>query len=44
VDENIRIDESLKQTMAQFEAGLGQGFGDMTLAGMVAAMPQGGQA
>lgn len=39
VDVNLMLDESLKETMAQLESGLVQGFGDQTLADMVAAAP-----
>lgn len=39
VDESIRLDESLSGTMAKIEAGLAQGFGDLTLTDMVAGAP-----
>lgn len=44
VDESIRIDEPLRATMAKFEEGLAQGFGELTLADMVAAWPDGAKA
>jgi hypothetical protein len=39
VDVNLQLDDSLKETMARLESGLVQGFGDQTLAHMVADAP-----
>jgi membrane protein len=39
VDESIRIDEPLQAAMGRIETGLTQGFGDLTLAEMVADAP-----
>ena len=37
----LMLDAPLKETMARIEKGVAQGFGDLTLADMVAAAPAG---
>ena len=41
VDASLKLDEALNATMSNIEGGLAQGFGDLTLADMVAAIPHG---